>query len=73
MEIPPDALEPATLRHLVEEFVTREGTDYGQEYSLHLKVEQVLTQLRQGRAVILFDSNSGTCHIVPRNQGPPPA
>lgn len=69
MEIPPDALDPITLRNLVEEFVTREGTDYGQEFSLLIKVEQVLAHLRQGRAAILFDSSSGSCHIVSRNNG----
>jgi hypothetical protein len=29
IEVPPDALSPEALRALVEEFVTRDGTDYG--------------------------------------------
>jgi uncharacterized protein YheU (UPF0270 family) len=29
IELPPDALSPEALRDLVEEFVTRDGTDYG--------------------------------------------
>ena len=64
MEIPHTALAPATLRNLVEEFVTREGTDYGsQVFSLDDKVRHVLRQLEQGSAVIVYDSSSETCHI----------
>ena len=64
MEIPHTALAPDTLRNLVEEFVTREGTDYGNhEYSLQDKVRHVLRQLEQGSVVIVYDSNSETCHI----------
>jgi uncharacterized protein YheU (UPF0270 family) len=65
MEIPHDALHPGTLRNLVEEFVTREGTDYGQAFSLQSKVDQVLRQLREHRAVIVYDASSGTCSIRP--------
>lgn len=64
MEIPHTALAPDTLRNLVEEFVTREGTDYGNHvYSLQDKVGHVLRQLEQGSAVIVYDSESETCHI----------
>ncbi|MFZ9584520.1 MAG: YheU family protein [Pseudohongiellaceae bacterium] len=63
MEIPHASLHPATLRNLVEEFVTREGTDYGQEFSLQSKVDQVLRQLREHSAVIVYDASSGTCSI----------
>jgi len=53
-----------TLQNLVEEFVTREGTDYGsQVYSLADKVKQVLRQLDQGAVVILYDPQSGSCQI----------
>jgi len=69
MEIPHTALDPATLCNLVEEFVTREGTDYGNhEYSLQDKVRQVLRQLHQGSVVIVYDSNSETCHIETRER-----
>ena len=74
MDIPHTALAPDTLRNLVEEFVTREGTDYGGRiYSLSDKVAQVLRQLEQGTAVIVYDSNSDTCHIEARSvHGKPP-
>jgi uncharacterized protein YheU (UPF0270 family) len=69
MEIPHTALEPDTLRNLVEEFVTREGTDYG-DYtgSLADKVRQVLRQIESGRAVILYDADSASCHIELRDR-----
>lgn len=65
VQIPPEQLSPETLRSLVEEFVTREGTDYGQvERNLAEKVEDVLRQLRSGEARILFDPETETTHIA---------
>ncbi|MDT8399761.1 MAG: YheU family protein [Pseudomonadales bacterium] len=64
MEIPFARIEPQTLDSLIEEFVTREGTDYGnQEHSLHSKVAQVKRQLQMGTARIVYDPESRTCHI----------
>ena len=52
------------LRKIVEEFVTREGTDYGEEvYSLEQKVESVLEQLENGDVAITFDEETETCSI----------
>jgi uncharacterized protein YheU (UPF0270 family) len=71
MRIPHTALAPDTLRNLIEEFVTREGTDYGErEYSLDDKVRQVERQLAQGRVVIVYDPQSQSCHILPQDQVP---
>lgn len=55
MIIPIDALEPDTLYSLAESFVLREGTDYGEEeVSLEIKVQQVLTRLKSGDAVLVY-------------------
>ncbi len=65
VEVPSGALAPETLRRLVEEFVTRDGTDYGRrEKDLEEKVSDVMRQLRQGEAKIVFDPESGTANIV---------
>ena len=65
MEIPFEKLNPATLRGVIEDFILREGTDYGQqEYSLDEKVEQVMKQLRKGDYMISFDPESETPSIV---------
>jgi uncharacterized protein YheU (UPF0270 family) len=69
MEIPWRRLEADTLRRVIEEFVTREGTDYGQtNYNLEQKVQHVLRQLSCGEAILAFDPDSETCHIVPKRQ-----
>ncbi|WP_210395704.1 YheU family protein [Motiliproteus sediminis] len=68
MEIPWRELSPEALDGLIEEFVTREGTDYGhQDYSLDDKVAQVRRQLECGEAVILFDSYLQSCTLERRS------
>ena len=63
--IPHDRLSPEVLRAVVEEFVTRDGTDYGcREVALEEKVARVLRQLRQGTVVITYDVAAGTCTLV---------
>ena len=60
-------LTPAALRGLVEEFVTRDGTDYGHvEKSLDQKVAALMRQLERGEAAIVYDSQSQTTSIVPK-------
>lgn len=64
--VPLDRISSDTLRRLVEEFVTREWselTDGG--CTLDAKIEQVLQQLEDGRALVVFDVLSETCNIVP--------
>jgi len=64
MQIPHTALSETALQNLLEEFVTREGTDYGiQAYSLADKVAQVRKQLDTGRVLIVYDAVTSTCHI----------
>jgi uncharacterized protein YheU (UPF0270 family) len=64
-EISPDALSPEALRGLLEEFVTRDGTDYGAvERGLEEKIAQVMAQLRAGEARIVFDPATETANIV---------
>lgn len=56
LEIPHNSIDAETLRNMIEEFVTRDGTDYGSdEVPLTVKVQQVLQALQEGRAAILFD------------------
>ena len=54
-----------SLRNLVEEFVTRDGTDYGeQEISLETRVGQVMQQLRRAEVVIWFDGVTETITLM---------
>jgi uncharacterized protein YheU (UPF0270 family) len=61
----PDQLSPEALRGLVEEFVTRDGTDYGAvERTLEEKAARLETQLGSGEAVVVFDPRTETVTIV---------
>jgi uncharacterized protein YheU (UPF0270 family) len=72
MKIPHDELAPETLTRLLTEFVTRDGTDYGEvETTLEQKISQVRAQLRSGEIVIVFDAESETCTLIPKHELPP--
>lgn len=69
MLIPHNKLSTQALRGLIEEFITREGTDYGsREYSLDDKVGQVEQQLENGVVVVVFDDIENSCTLLPRDQ-----
>jgi uncharacterized protein YheU (UPF0270 family) len=66
VELDLDQLSPGALRGLVEEYVSREGTDYGHaDWSLEEKVTQVYRQLDRGEARIVFDLELESASIVP--------
>lgn len=67
MIIPYKEIAPDTLNNLIEEFVTRDGTDNGYDELLERKVEKILGQLKQGEAVIVFDPNLESVNIVSRS------
>ncbi|MBN2514614.1 MAG: YheU family protein [Deltaproteobacteria bacterium] len=67
-KIPYDQLSPRTLESVIEEFVTRDGTDYGEmDVPLQRKVDQVKRHLKSGQAIILFDESTQTCNIVSKD------
>lgn len=58
-------LSPEALRGLMEEFVSREGTDYGlRERSFEDKVRDVERQLESGEARIVYDLFEERANIV---------
>jgi uncharacterized protein YheU (UPF0270 family) len=66
VEVPHSELAPETLRAVVESFVLREGTDYGDtDLSLDRKVADVMRQLERREAVIVFDPETESIGIVP--------
>ena len=68
MIIPYDKLSPEALQTLIEEFVTRDGTDTGYEKkSFENDVAMVKKQLKRGDAVIVYDQNTQTSNIVSRD------
>jgi uncharacterized protein YheU (UPF0270 family) len=67
MIIPWHELPAATLNNLIESFVLREGTDYGEQaFSLTEKVEQVRQQLKTGEVVILYSELHESVTIAPK-------
>jgi uncharacterized protein YheU (UPF0270 family) len=63
--IPHTELSPEALRGVIESFVLREGTEYGErDVPLDTKIAQVLRQIEWGEAQILFDPNSETVDVV---------
>src|ERR1700685_1885993 len=65
IEVAPAELAPQALRSVVESFVLREGTDYGErEFSLDEKVAQVMRQLERGEARIMFEPRTQSVSIV---------
>ncbi len=69
MLIPAERLSGDALAGLIEEFITREGTDYGAlEVCLETKVQQVKQQLEQGDIVIVFDAATETVNLMTKIQ-----
>jgi uncharacterized protein YheU (UPF0270 family) len=69
-EVPPSVVVPYSelaadlLQAVVESYVLREGTDYGEkEFSLEDKVAHVISQLKRGEAQIVFDPETETVNI----------
>lgn len=68
ISIPYEQLSHEALRGIVEEYVSREGTDYGDyNVSFEHKVQQVVDQLKDGSATLLFDPIQECCHIEMTN------
>lgn len=69
MIIPFNQLPPETLQNIIEAFVLREGTDYGEhEASFADKVRDVQQQLRSGEAVLVWSEQEQSVNILPRKQ-----
>ena len=67
--IPPASLQVETLQALLEEFASRDGTDYGwREQSLEEKVAQLRRGLEGGALTLLYDSESEYWDLVERDQ-----
>lgn len=67
MIIPYEQLSSDALQGLIEEFITREGTDYGvEEVSLSTKVAQIKQQLQRREVVVVFDLASESVSILSR-------
>lgn len=68
VEVPYEMLSEETLIAMLEEFVLREGTDYGHsEYTLPGKVAEVKAQVEAGKIRILYDEATESFDLVRKN------
>ena len=66
--VPYDALAPETLDNILNDIVSRDGTDYGRyDLSSEQKRQQALKALQSGAAVLIFDTESETIQLVDRH------
>jgi len=64
--VPVNKLSAKALKGVIEEFISRSGTDYGAiEASLETSFQQVKNKLKNGSAVLVFDDETETTNIFP--------
>ncbi len=68
MRIPHTLLSAPALWAIVEEFVTRDGTDHS---SVELRIETLMRQLDASRVELHFDRKTETCNILPVEENEP--
>ncbi|HOQ40635.1 MAG TPA: YheU family protein [Smithellaceae bacterium] len=62
--IPVNKLSAGALKGVIEEFISRNGTDYGAiEASLETSIRQVKASLKSGTAILIFDDETETTNI----------
>lgn len=69
VEVPYEQLSAEALRGLVEEFVTRDGTDYGErETSLEDRCAAVVRQLAAREVAVVFDQATQSATLLTKDQ-----
>lgn len=70
MLIPAKMLDPDTLQSLLEDFVTRDGTDNGYDASLVQRVERLRRQIDRDEVVIVFHPDTGDTSLAHKRDVP---
>jgi uncharacterized protein YheU (UPF0270 family) len=69
MIIPYKKLSEEALQSLIEDFVTRDGTDYGMvEMSMQEKSAYLLALLKKGDLLITYNDELQSCGLVTKEQ-----
>ncbi|MGD8785137.1 MAG: YheU family protein [Thioalkalispiraceae bacterium] len=69
MIIPYNDLSEDALQALIEDFVTRDGTDYGQdELSTQDKAAHLLELLKKGELLISYNEESQSCGLITKQE-----
>ncbi|MFT7406402.1 YheU family protein [Zhongshania sp.] len=65
VEVPWQKLSPDALQGMLEEMVTRDGTDYGEnEVSLEEKISQLRRALESNKAAIVFTPETESWTVI---------
>jgi uncharacterized protein len=69
LQIPWRELSDDALRGVIEEFATREGTEYGlSDVALETKVAQIRRQIERDEVMVFFDTELASCQLLSREQ-----
>ena len=69
IKVPPQRLEDEVLQSLLEEYASRDGTDYGEkELTLEDKVKRLQHQIDDSELYILYDLDSEQWDLLPSAQ-----
>ena len=69
MIVPYTKLSEEALNGLIEEFVTRDGTDTGYtKNTLEQNVGMVKRQLKQGDVIVAYDEKTQTANLVAKDE-----
>ncbi|MBL0710797.1 MAG: YheU family protein [Colwellia sp.] len=69
MIIPLEQLNNDTLQAIIEDFILREGTDYGAiDATKEDKITQVKQQLEKGSAILVYSELHESVNILPKDQ-----
>ena len=67
--IPFSELSEDALQTLIEDFVTRDGTDYGwDEMTTQQKAEHLLALLKKGELLISYNEESQSCGLLTKEE-----
>ena len=67
--IPTDELDKDVLTAIIEQYVLREGTDYGSvDYSLAEKVAHVRNQLDKNEVFVVYSELHESVDIIPKSK-----
>ena len=69
LEVPWRELSADALQGVIEEFATREGTEYGlAEVPLAAKVAEIRRQIERGEVLVFFDTVMESCQLLTRDE-----
>lgn len=69
MLIPYQQLDEITLNNLIEQYILREGTDYGEvEFSLQQKTQQILEQIKNKQIIIMYSELNESVTLISKQE-----